>query len=132
MERAGYLTVNLKAKERGAQTHFVHRLVAEAFLGSCPEGMEINHINGNKRDAHVENLEYVTHSDNKKHAFRIGLQQPASGMRNGHAKLNDQQVREIRARRANGETGKHLSETYGISPSIVSEIVHRRIWKHIA
>jgi len=51
----------------------IHRLVAEAFIGPRPDGMEINHLDGNKRNNAVTNLEYVTRSENYLHAYAIGL-----------------------------------------------------------
>jgi hypothetical protein len=53
--------------------HLAHRLVARAFLGPAPEGTEINHINGQKKDNRVENLEYVTRKQNIAHAISIGI-----------------------------------------------------------
>ena len=52
---------------------FVHRLVAEAFIGPCPVGKFVNHINGLKRRNWVWNLEYVTPRENTHHAMRIGI-----------------------------------------------------------
>lgn len=69
----GYLMVNLcgfgKDKQRNK---YVHRLVATAFLG-LTDGMVVNHIDGNKCNNNVSNLEVVTHSENSKHAIRTGL-----------------------------------------------------------
>lgn len=59
----GYLQIRLS--KCGVQsTKYVHKLVAQAFLGECPEGYEVDHINRDNTDNRVENLRYVTHPEN--------------------------------------------------------------------
>lgn len=59
-------------KDQKQTGKYIHRLVAEAFLGPR-EGMEVNHINGDKTDNRVENLEWVTPSQNILHSLANGL-----------------------------------------------------------
>lgn len=77
---SGYQTVKLsKGKERTSKR--VHRLVALAFIDN-PEGhIEVNHLDGNKKNNRVENLEWCSPNGNKMHAWRTGLtQKPPSQM----------------------------------------------------
>lgn len=59
---------------------YVHRLVAEAFLSDRDE--TVNHIDGNKLNNTLVNLEWVSYSENNSHAFKLGLKFPSGG-RNG-------------------------------------------------
>lgn len=65
----------------------VHRLVAETFIENPRSVRYVNHIDGNKKNNHVDNLEWVTHSENKKHAFKIGLQKPLRGSKSPSSKV---------------------------------------------
>ena len=71
----GYLMVVCSVKGK-ANTKKVHRLVAAAFLGPCPSGLEVNHIDGIKSNNSAVNLEYVTRSRNQRHARALGLFSP--------------------------------------------------------
>jgi hypothetical protein len=68
----GYLQVGLR--QNGKRIfRMVHRLVALVALGPCPYGKQVNHRNGNKKDNRAANLEYVTPSENMRHAIEMGL-----------------------------------------------------------
>ena len=69
---SGYLIVNLKHNGK-QKMKTVHRLVAETFISNDDNLPEINHIDGNKVNNRVDNLEWCTRSENVKHAIKNGL-----------------------------------------------------------
>lgn len=91
----GYLCVNLKAHGKQAQKT-IHRLVATAFIPNPDNLPEVNHKDGNKANNHVDNLEWCTVSDNKKHAFKNGLNKQRKGLDNPHHTLSKEDVIFIR------------------------------------
>ncbi len=80
----GYPVVNIKGKAIK-----VHQLVAVAFLNyKKNNSLVVNHINGDKKDNRISNLEVITQSENIKHAFEIGIRKPVKnyGYKNGFSK----------------------------------------------
>ncbi|MCC2341873.1 NUMOD4 motif-containing HNH endonuclease [Bacillus tropicus] len=68
----GYYHVNVR-KNGKPRTNTIHRLVAEAFLPMVEGKTQVNHIDGDKTNNNVNNLEWVTASENRKHAYDNGL-----------------------------------------------------------
>lgn len=68
----GYLCVKLMVGQKQI-VRYIHRLVAETFFDGDHNGLEVNHIDGDKWNNCIWNLEWVTSSENKYHAYRIGL-----------------------------------------------------------
>lgn len=72
IDKGGYLTVWL-CKDSIQKNYKAHRLVALAFIPNPENKATVNHIDGNKQNNCVENLEWATHSENINHANRTGL-----------------------------------------------------------
>ena len=76
---AGYLAVALWDGQT-YQYPRIHRLIATTFIPNLENKPQINHINGNKLDNRVENLEWCTPSENSIHAYALGLKKPVRAM----------------------------------------------------
>lgn len=74
----GYLQHVLCATDKGPKTVSLHRLLALTFLPNLENKAQVNHKNGIKTDNRIENLEWVTISENRQHAYDTGLQKPHS------------------------------------------------------
>lgn len=71
---SGYLIVQLG--KHPAKTYLVHQLVAQAFIPPIEGKKIVNHIDGDKHNNCIDNLEWVTHKENAEHAIRTGLRNP--------------------------------------------------------
>jgi len=100
----------------------VHRLVAHAFLGPCPEGMEICHNDGNKTHSWASNLRYGTPGENVQDAIKHGHRHPVV------KRLNLQIARCIRVDHELGFSNSTLAGKYGISQSMASRVVNNQRW----
>jgi excisionase family DNA binding protein len=108
----------------------VHRAVAAAFLGPCPDGHEVNHRDGVKTNNRPANLEYATSSENGRHAYRTGLQQRQEGESNHRAKLTTEQVADIRRRyQPRIYSMARLAREFGVNKSTIQGIIAGRKWK---
>lgn len=108
-----YPTINLVFKKiKGYKTFYIHRLVAEAFIPNTEKELEINHIDGNKSNNNVSNLEWVNHKKNIQHSFNTGLHKIYRGKEHWSSKPISQYTRQgefikefFSIKEANRETG---------------------------
>lgn len=129
--KAGYRRIHVS--HNGTQYKFlVHRLVAMAFIPNPDNLPCVNHKDGNKLNNNVDNLEWVTHSENQKHAYRTGLKS-ANGIKNGHHKLTEKEVETIRALYVKGKHSENnsygLAKKYGVCPKTILQIINGVTWR---
>jgi hypothetical protein len=123
LNKDGYPEVNLCVNDKRHLVR-VHTLVVRAFLGETPDGKQVNHKNGIKNDNRLENLEFVTPSENRKHAFAIGLQQGRGGEQCHFHKLTADEVLRI-AMCKNRVPVRHVAIHFGVSCHTISRIFNR-------
>ena len=127
----GYFVVGL-CKNGFMRTIKVHRIVAIGFLQNPNNLPEVNHIDGDKSNNKVENLEWSTSRDNKLHAFRLGLMVARKGSDCNLAKLTENDILEIRKISINTTlTQREIAEKYGITQQQISKIIRRQRWAHL-
>ena len=124
LDRDGYKIVQLIIN--GKYKHYsVHRLVAMTYLVNEGNKPEVNHIDGNKLNNHLSNLEWVTRSENTQKAYNnkqlVALGKP---------KLNPKLVKEIRENKENLNR-EQLARKYKVSCSCIQHIRRGRTWKNI-
>jgi len=125
---AGYLCVKL-AKDRKKTNKYVHRLIARVFIPN-PNGLpEVNHKDGDRKNNHVDNLEWVNRRGNLAHARYILKRGTGteSDKRERFTRVTAETVRQIRA---SDKTAKELSLIYGCSVNCVRRIRNNVTWKN--
>lgn len=124
----GYKLLHLRNGTK-TSTVPVHRAIATAFHGPCPEGLDCRHLNGIKADNRSANLQWGTRSENNLDKKRHGI--VFYGERCNSAVLKEVDVLFIRANAGNGFTKSALAKKFGVSKSAIKHIVARRNWPHI-
>lgn len=110
-----------------------HRFSYEFANGPIPSGLQVCHTCDNKPCVRPDHLFLGTAADNAADMDAKGRRKPAGavGSSNSHVKLTEDQVREIRLRRAAGEQAKSLAAEFGVSDTLVSYIARRTVWRHV-
>lgn len=134
-DREGYTRIDLYDRRiKKSLKRSVHRLVAEAFIPNPLNKPQVNHIDGDKKNNRVENLEWCTQSENMKHAFKTGLYvpNPLKGEDRYNSKMTYEKVILLREMYDSGEfLLKELAEEFNISITVTWNIAKRNTWKHI-
>lgn len=113
-------------RDHNVYWRFVHHVVMLAFVGPRLSGYEVNHKDGNPCNNHLDNLEYVTHKQNQRHASQTNLM--AFGQRNGANVLSEQDVRTIRAMTVIPRSDAAIARAFGVATETIRKIRLRKTW----
>lgn len=129
--KMGYARVNLrKAKSREYKSYFIHRLVAMHFLANPNNLPEVNHIDCNRTNNIVTNLEWITREDNMKHSFKYG-RASNKGLRNPNSKLNLEDIKAIKALKATGRFyNTTIAKMFNVCSSSIDNIINNVTWSN--
>lgn len=123
--------------EKGRVVIYIHTLVLEAFVGFCPMYYEANHKDGHKANNYVSNLEWITSSQNKKHAYQMDLRRPTcnfkdiTGENHPHTKLKNKDVWMIKKLLWYEYSRKNIAKKFKVSYDVIRDIDRWRNWTHI-
>lgn len=120
---SGYLFISLYKKGK-THSRFVHRLLAESFIDNPDGKREVNHIDGDKQNNELHNLQWATTTENVMHALKLGLMK--TGEDHVQSKLSNEDTNYIRKWFKPRDTeygGKALAKKFGVSTQLISAIV---------
>lgn len=128
----GYKRVHL-AIDGKKFARFVHRIVAEAFLPNPQKLPLVNHIDGDKTNNSVSNLEWCTAKENSDHAYKTGLHKASRsfGEANGQAKVNSETVKAMRQLFKQVGNTAEVARQFGLNPKHAYDICHYKRWSHV-
>lgn len=130
----GYYTVCLW-KDGRSRSVYVHRLVATAFIPNPDGKREVNHMDGDKTNNNISNLEWVSRRGNAIHALEVLGNRCLRGESSPSAKLTEDDVRAIRKRYRKGcpRNGVNpLAREYGMCTRAMTKVVKRMTWRHVS
>jgi len=122
----GYLRINVPRNDGTGKSNaiHIHTMVALAFYKKIDGKNQVNHIDGDKKNNKVENLEWCTASENTKHAHRTGLAHVYHGEQNCNAKFNEDQVIWIRNKyKEGGISQQKMADLLGVAQTTIGRII---------
>ena len=119
VDRCGYREVLLSENGKTNSAR-VHRLVAETFIPNPNNYRDVNHIDGNKLNNNIDNLEWVSHSNNIRHSYKNGLQNNITNRYGNYHVLTNIEIQEILELHSIGLIDKEIANKIGCSREIVS------------
>lgn len=117
----GYVVLDLH-KNRFHKIILLHRIVAVTFIPNTKNRPQINHLDGNKENNRVDNLEWCTPRENVLHAVKNGLSK---------SKLLPYDIILIRQQLCNNEKQTEIAKRFNVSKYVIQDIKRNRNWNHV-
>lgn len=128
----GYVKNSLVLNDGTSKFYFRHRLVMRCFSPREDyDELQVNHIDGNKLNNSLENLEWCTNQENRIHAVKIGLAASLKGENNPASKLLESQVIDIIHDLLDHVPYSQIMAKYNCSKSAISAIKNKRNWRYL-
>lgn len=128
LDKNGYVKVRLISADNKRHTYSIHRLVMENFKPrNDMSKLQVNHINGDKTNNFLSNLEWTTCQENIDHAVKNNLRAAV----NGSAKLTVDEVQEIIELLINGSSNKEIAQKYKVHEETIGRIKRKQSWAHL-
>lgn len=120
LHHRGYFRTSAK----GVKPRFIHRLVALAFIPNPNNLPQVNHIDGNKQNNNVSNLEWCTNRENSYHYYVL------CNNKRPNAKLSEEEVKKIKSLLSTYNT-KTLANMFGVADVSIQKIKYGNYWKDV-
>lgn len=124
-----HYTANLYGKDETYKIHQLHRLVLQAFVGPCPEGMQCCHNNGNGLDNRLENLRWDTTKSNCADQAEHGTKR--LNERHHRSKLSNDECLTIKSISPYRGMIPKLAKYYNVSVSTIRDIIKGKTWSNL-
>ena len=126
----GYYQINLCIDGK-CKTFVYHRLLAIAFIPNPDNLPCVNHIDGNKLNCQLSNLEWVTYSGNIRHAFDNGLIHTAVGKRTKCGRFTEDDIKQIRMLRDQGKSQYEIASIYNVTRGAIQSILNGKTYRWV-
>jgi hypothetical protein len=122
--RDGYLTVKLGMVDGKRKRSRIHRLMITSFQGIDRPQMEVNHIDGNKRNNHISNLEWCSHQENMRHSALLKLRRGGKREDNPNFKITAEIALQIREDRLSGMSVDEVRKKHNVGKKAYYQVVN--------
>lgn len=132
VDKNGYIRYYLIGDDGKRKGMYIHQIVARTYIPNTENKPQVNHIDGNKANNSIGNLEWCTHRENILHDWKMGRRKGLEGESGSGSKKTVAEVEKIRQMYKYGSTQVELGKIFDISQPTISQIVRKVTWRNVA